>query len=61
MACTNSSYTIQTYERAGNLSRLINHIFRDLLDNGVIAFIDDILIYAKDEKEHDRLVEEVLK
>jgi hypothetical protein len=40
---------------------MINHIFRDLLDNGVIAFIDDILIYAKDEEEHDRLVEEVLK
>jgi hypothetical protein len=36
---------------------MINHIFRDLLDNGVIAFIDDILIYAKDEEEHDRLVE----
>jgi hypothetical protein len=32
-----------------------------LLDNGVIAFIDDIWIYAKDEEEHDRLVEEVLK
>jgi hypothetical protein len=40
---------------------MINHIFRDLLDNGVIAFIDDILIYAKDEEEPDRLVEEVLK
>jgi hypothetical protein len=40
---------------------MINHIFRDLLDNGVIAFIDDILIYAKDEEEHHRLVEEVLK
>jgi hypothetical protein len=40
---------------------MINHIFRNLLDNGVIAFIDDILIYAKDEEENDRLVEEVLK
>jgi hypothetical protein len=40
---------------------MINHIFRDLFDNGVIAFIDDILIYAKDEEEHDRFVEEVLK
>jgi hypothetical protein len=39
---------------------MINHIFRDLLDNGVIAFIDDILIYAKDEEEHDRLVKQVL-
>jgi hypothetical protein len=40
---------------------MINDIFRDLLENGVIAFIDDILIYAKDEEDHDRLVEEVLK
>jgi hypothetical protein len=40
---------------------MINHIFRDLLDNGVIALIADILIYVKDEGEHGRLVEEVLK
>jgi hypothetical protein len=30
-----------------------------LLDNGVIGFIDDILIYAKDEEEPDTLVKEV--
>jgi hypothetical protein len=40
---------------------MISHIFRDLLDNRVFAFIDDILIYAKDEEEHDRLVQEGLK
>jgi hypothetical protein len=40
---------------------MIHHIFTDVLDNGAIAFIDDILIYAKDEDEHDRVVEEVLK
>jgi hypothetical protein len=36
---------------------MMNHIFTDLLDNGVIDFIDDILIYAKDEEEYDKLVE----
>jgi hypothetical protein len=49
---TNARATIQD---------MIIHIFRDLLDNGGIAFIDNILIYVKDEEEHDRLVEEVLK
>jgi hypothetical protein len=37
---------------------MINDIFRDLLDDEVIAFTDDIFIYAKDEEEHDRLGEE---
>jgi hypothetical protein len=40
---------------------MMNHIFRDMLDQGVVAYIDDILIYAETEEEHDRLVEEVLK
>jgi len=40
---------------------MMNHVFSDLLDLGVIAYMDDILIYAKEEGEHDRLVEEVLK
>jgi hypothetical protein len=53
-------YLNRTYECAGNCSDMINHSFRDLLDNGVIAFIDNILIYVKDEKERDRLVEEIL-
>jgi hypothetical protein len=59
-----------------NSQDMINHIFKDWLDNGVIASIDDILIYSKDEqhekyekyeideideKEYDRLGEEVLK
>jgi hypothetical protein len=40
---------------------MMNHIFRDILDQGVISYIDDILIYAKTEKKHDELVKEVLK
>jgi hypothetical protein len=40
---------------------MMNHIFRDMLDQGVIAYIDDILIYAETEEKHDELVKEVLK
>jgi hypothetical protein len=32
---------------------MITPIFRPVLDNRVVAFIDDIIIYAKDEEEHD--------
>jgi len=40
---------------------MMNHIFSDILDLGVIAYMDDILIYAQKEEEHDRLVENVLQ
>ncbi|KAG8473004.1 hypothetical protein CXB51_034923 [Gossypium anomalum] len=34
------------------LMDLMNHIFRPYLDKFVVVFIDDILIYSKDETEH---------
>jgi len=40
---------------------MINHVFSDLLDVGVLAYMDDRLVYAKTEREHDRLVKEVLE
>jgi len=40
---------------------MMNHVLSDVLDIGVLAYMDDILIYAKKEEEHDRLVREVLK
>jgi hypothetical protein len=40
---------------------MMNHIFRDLLDLGLIVDLDDILIYAETEEEHDCIVTEVLK
>lgn len=40
---------------------LTNYIFRDLLDAGLLVYMDDILIYAKTIEEHDALVEEVFK
>ncbi|CCE34845.1 uncharacterized protein CPUR_08784, partial [Claviceps purpurea 20.1] len=37
---------------------LMNFIFHDLLDAGVLVYIDDILIYAATMEEHDVLVKE---
>ena len=33
---------------------LMNNVFWDYLDQFVIVFIDDILIYSKDDKEHEQ-------
>jgi len=40
---------------------MMNHIFSDMLDVGVLAYMDDILIYADTEKRHDNTVREVLR
>lgn len=40
---------------------MINHIFRDLIDQGLLSYIDDLLIYASSKEEHDKIVIEVLK
>jgi hypothetical protein len=41
--------------------RLINDVFRHLLDKSVIAFVDDILIYSRTADEHRQHVREVLQ
>jgi hypothetical protein len=40
---------------------MMNHIFQDLLDLGLIVYLDDVLIYAERVEKHDRIVTEVLK
>ena len=40
---------------------MIHDILRDLLDRGVVAYLDDILIYSETEEEHTALVSEVLR
>ena len=40
---------------------MMNHIFRDMLDLGVVIFMDDIMIYAVTRQEHDQIVLEVLR
>jgi len=40
---------------------MINHIFRDVLDQDLVAYIDDLLIYAATKTQYDQTVTEVLK
>jgi hypothetical protein len=40
---------------------MMNYIFQDLLDIGLIVYLDNILIYAKTEEEHNHIVTKVLK
>ena len=39
---------------------MMDNIFHDLLDNGVIVYLDDILIYTDNVDKHIPLVQEVL-
>lgn len=40
---------------------LMNRVCRPFLDRSVIVFIDDILVYSKDEVEHEQHLREVLE
>nr|GFC61681.1 DNA/RNA polymerases superfamily protein [Tanacetum cinerariifolium] len=40
---------------------LMNQVFKPYLDKFMIVFIDDILIYSKDEKEHEEHLKAILK
>nr|GFA58777.1 putative reverse transcriptase domain-containing protein [Tanacetum cinerariifolium] len=40
---------------------LMNRVCKPFLDNFVIVFIDDILIYSKDEKEHEEHLKAILE
>nr|GEY24976.1 putative reverse transcriptase domain-containing protein [Tanacetum cinerariifolium] len=40
---------------------LMNWVCKPYLDKFVIVFIDDILIYSKDEKEHEEQLRQILK
>jgi hypothetical protein len=57
-------YTIMPFglsNTPATFQNMMNYIFWDLLDLGLIVYLDDILIYAETEEEHDCLVIEVLK
>ena len=41
--------------------RAMNTLFSDLLDQGVMVYVDDILLYADTLEEHNRLLEVVLE
>ncbi len=39
--------------------RMMNSIFFDLLDHGVLVYLDDVLIYSKTVEEHIQLLDKV--
>lgn len=41
--------------------RAMNDLFRDLLDKGVVVYLDDVLIYAPDAPSHLHLLDTVLQ
>jgi hypothetical protein len=36
---------------------MMNHVFFDLLDKGVVVYLDDVLIYSRDVKSHRVLLD----
>ena len=39
--------------------RMMNRVFFDLLDKGVVVYLDDVLIYSRDIESHKKLLNEV--
>ena len=52
MGLTNAPATFQAF---------MNDILQEFLDQGMIVYLDDILIYSCNEEEHEALVEKVLQ
>ena len=39
---------------------MMNEVLREFLDQGVVVYLDDVLIYSKDKESHVKLVRQVL-
>jgi len=40
---------------------MMYHVFSNMIDLGLLVYMDDLLIYAKTEEEYDLRVKEILK
>lgn len=40
---------------------MMNHVFFELLDKGVVVYLDDLLIYSRDIESHKMLLNEVFE
>ncbi|KAG8871981.1 hypothetical protein FRB97_008124 [Tulasnella sp. 331] len=57
-------YTVMPFgltNAPANFQLFMNDIFRDMLDHKVVIYLDNILIFAKTQTEHDAIVMEVLR
>jgi hypothetical protein len=57
-------YTVMPFglsNTPATFQNMMNYIFQDLLDLGLIVYLDDILIYAEIEEEHDCIITNILK
>ncbi|CDJ47787.1 OSJNBa0042F21.10 protein, related [Eimeria brunetti] len=45
----------------GTFQAIMNHMFLPLIGRGVIAYLDDVLVYSEDEDSHAHLLDHVLK
>ena len=45
---------------SATFQKLINHVLYDHLNKFVIAYLDDILIYSENEKDHKKHVKKIL-
>jgi hypothetical protein len=43
-----------------SFQNMINKIFKDMIDLGIVTYIDDILIYSQTKEEHERYIKEIL-
>jgi hypothetical protein len=43
-----------------SFQNMINEMFKDIIDLGIIAYIDERLIYSQTKEEYEKLVKEVL-
>ena len=43
----------------GTFQRMMNQVFFDLLDQGVVCYLDDLLIYSRSVEEHQVLLDKV--
>jgi hypothetical protein len=57
-------YTVMSYGLTNALAffmYLMNSVFMDYLDKFIVVYIDDILIYSKNEQEHEEHLRMVLQ
>ena len=56
------SHVFQVINSLATFQAMMNEILRDLINTGkIVSFINDIMVETVSEKEHDELVEEILK